>query len=266
MVEAEHHERVGVGQHPFVDRELVAGLVDALEDRHWVPSGLLGQLLERQGGAVEEFQGARDALQEVRRVILRRLVGGPQDIAHLGHGGEAVLHRGRITLRFPGVAPRPVDADAPPSGVFTRGVALVIGASAHGDPLVAECGEVAQGVDSRQKEIRPAGERCEGRYPLVHLADWAVGDGEIQCAVLGADDRVVLVAEFVEGLVVDPDVLGELELADQVGADDERGDAAVRPVVGCVVGQGGSVGRPAPDHATAVHVVGGVAGIEPACV
>ena len=77
MVEAEHHQRVGVGQHAFVDRELVAGLVDALEDGHWVPGGLLGQLLESQGGPVEEFQSACDALQEVRRVVLRRLVGRP---------------------------------------------------------------------------------------------------------------------------------------------------------------------------------------------
>ena len=133
MVETEHHERVGVGQHPFVDRELVTGLVDALEDRHWVPGGLLGQFLERQGGAVEEFQGARDALQEVRRVILRCLVARPQDVAHLGHGGEPVLHGGRITLCFPGIAPRPVDADAPPAGVRAGGVALVVGASVHDD-------------------------------------------------------------------------------------------------------------------------------------
>ena len=78
VVEAEHHQRVGVGQDPFVDRELVAGLVDALEDRHRMPGGLAGQLLERQGGAVEQLQGAGDALQEVRRVVLRRLVGRPQ--------------------------------------------------------------------------------------------------------------------------------------------------------------------------------------------
>ena len=40
MVETEHHQRVGVGQDAFVDRELVAGLVDALEDRDRVPGGL----------------------------------------------------------------------------------------------------------------------------------------------------------------------------------------------------------------------------------
>jgi hypothetical protein len=54
----------------------------------------------------------------------------------------------------------------------------------------------------------------------------------------------VIVAEFVEGFVVDPNVLGELELAHQAGADDERRDATVH----AVVGQRGPVGRAAADH------------------
>ena len=91
MVEAEHHERVGVGQDPFVDRQLVAGLVDALEDRDRVPGGFFGELLERQGRPVEQLECACDALQEVRRVVLRRLVRGPQHVANLGDRGEAVL-------------------------------------------------------------------------------------------------------------------------------------------------------------------------------
>ncbi len=98
MVEAEHHERVGVGQHAFVDREPVAGLVDALEDGDGVPGGLSRELLEGEGGTVEQLQRAGDALQEVRRVVLRCLVARPQHVADLGHGGEAVLHRGRIPL------------------------------------------------------------------------------------------------------------------------------------------------------------------------
>ena len=91
MVETEHHQRVGVGQHAFVDRKFVAGLVDALEDRDRVSGGLLGQLLEGQGRPVEELQCACDALQKVRGVVLRRLVGRPQDVAHLGHRRESVV-------------------------------------------------------------------------------------------------------------------------------------------------------------------------------
>ena len=98
MVEPEHHQRVGVGQDSLVDRKFVAGLVDALEDGDRVPGGLSRQLLEGEGGPVEQLQRACDALQEVRRVVLRCLVAGPQHIADLGHGGEAVLHGGRIAL------------------------------------------------------------------------------------------------------------------------------------------------------------------------
>ena len=46
-----------------------------------------------------------------------------------------------------------------------------------------------------------------------------------------ADDRVALVAELVEILVVDPDILRELELADKARADDEGRDAALPAVV-----------------------------------
>ena len=62
MVEPEHHQRVGVGQDPFVDRQLVAGLVDALVDRDRVPGGLSGELLKCQGRAVKQLQRACDAL------------------------------------------------------------------------------------------------------------------------------------------------------------------------------------------------------------
>ena len=131
------------------------------------------------------------------------------------------------------------------------------------DPL-SWAGEIMQRLDTGQEEVRPAGQGGEGRNSLVHLADGSLRDGEVEGAVLGAADRVVFVAEFVECLVVDPHVLGELELADQVGADDERGDAAVHPVVGRTVGQRGSIGRAAADHPATVHVMRGVARIEPA--
>ncbi len=67
----------------------------------------------------------------------------------------------------------------------------------------------------------------------------ALRDGEIQCSVLASTDWVVFVAEFVEGLVVDPYVLGELELAHQVSADDERGDSAFDPSSGAPSGSAG---------------------------
>ena len=110
-----------------------------------------------------------------------------------------------------------------------------------------------------RKKYAPPRDGGERRKPCDLLADRPLGDLEFQRAVLVADDRVVLVAEFVEILVVGPDVLRELELADEARADDERGDAALHAVLGRVFGQGRPVGGPAADHPAPVHVVRGVA-------
>src|SRR3984957_64202 len=128
MIEPEHHEGVGVGENAFIDWLLVTGLIDALENSDWMARRLAGDLLETEGRAVKQLKRSRDALKELRGAPLRRLVGRPQDIANLGHSGEAVLHRRRIALRLPGIAPRPVDAYAPlAGGVFARNVILVVG-------------------------------------------------------------------------------------------------------------------------------------------
>ena len=138
VVEPEHHQGVGVGEDPLVDRKLVAGLVDALEHRDRMAGGFAGDFLEGQRRAVEQFQRAGDALEEVRLVVLRRLVARPDRVADFGHGGEAVVHLRRVALGLPRIAPRPVDADPPSAGVGTGDVALVVGPRrgecAHGDP------------------------------------------------------------------------------------------------------------------------------------
>src|SRR6476620_12418721 len=100
------------------------------------------------------------------------------------------------------------------------------------DPSVAERGQVTHGVHTWEEEISSAGQSGEGRKSFVHFADRTLRHGEVQGAVLCSNDRVVFAAEFVESLVVDPHVLRELELANEVGADDECGDAAVNPVIG----------------------------------
>ena len=46
VVQAEHHQRVRVGQHPFVNRQLVAGLIDALKHGDGMPGRLTDDLLE----------------------------------------------------------------------------------------------------------------------------------------------------------------------------------------------------------------------------
>ena len=42
MVQSEHHQRIGVGQNSFVDRQFVACLVDALEDGNRMAGDLAG--------------------------------------------------------------------------------------------------------------------------------------------------------------------------------------------------------------------------------
>ncbi len=127
VVEPEHQQRVGVVEDALVDRLWIAGLVDPLEHRHGMAGEFPGEVLKGQRGAVEEFQRSGDALQKVGRLELRFLVGGVDDVADLGDGGEAIGHRSRIPLSLPGVTPGPVDADAPSPVVRPGDVVLVIG-------------------------------------------------------------------------------------------------------------------------------------------
>ena len=46
-----------------------------------------------------------------------------------------------------------------------------------------------------------------------------------------ADDRVAFIAEFVKTPIVGPDILRELELADEARADHERRDTALLAVL-----------------------------------
>src|SRR5581483_5993344 len=86
------------------------------------------QPLECQRGAVKELQCARNALQKMGSLVFRRFVIGPQHITDFRHSGKPVVHLRGITLGFPRVAPSPVDTDAaPPSGVLTGDVVLVVG-------------------------------------------------------------------------------------------------------------------------------------------
>src|SRR3984893_3862259 len=128
--------------------------------------------------------------------------------------------------------------------------------------LTVERRQVAHSVDAWQEEVRPTLEGGEGRQPLEHLADRPGGDLVLQRAVLRPADRVPLIAEFVECPVVDPDVLCELELAYQAGADDERCDAAVHPVIGGTLRQGWPIGCATADQSAPVHVVCGITWIE----
>ena len=64
VIEAEDHECVGVCEDALVDRQSLAGLVDALIDGDGLVSGFADELLEAQSREVEELERAGDALKE----------------------------------------------------------------------------------------------------------------------------------------------------------------------------------------------------------
>lgn len=114
-----------------------------------------------------------------------------------------------------------------------------------------------------QEKICAASHRREGRQPEDLFPDRALRDFVFQRAVLMADDRVAFVAEFVKIPVVHPDILRKLELSNEARANHERDNAAFPAVLRRAFGQRGTIGRATPNHAAAVHVRRGVAGIHP---
>ena len=140
VVEPEHEQRVGVGEHALVERQREAGLVDPLEHGHGVP----GDLARRAPGTAptprRTARASRRSPAGTARVRpLRRLVGGPEHAPDLGHRREAVVELGADRGWPRRIAPGDVDADPPPAlRVFPRRVVLVVGPRgrrfAHGAP------------------------------------------------------------------------------------------------------------------------------------
>src|SRR5258705_9349381 len=76
-----------------------------------------------------QFERAGDHLKKRLRGVLRRLVVRPGDSTHLADRGESIVHLRDVAVRFPRVAPGPVDAEAPLAWrVRTRNFDLVVGA------------------------------------------------------------------------------------------------------------------------------------------
>ena len=75
---------------------------------------------------------------------------------------------------------------------------------------IIQCREVSKGLDAREEEVGAAPHGGEGGQAGDFLSDRALGDFVFERAILVADYRVALIAEFMEVLVVCPDVLREL--------------------------------------------------------
>src|SRR6266550_5545758 len=131
---------------------------------------------------------------------------------------------------------------------------------------IAEGREISKRFEARQEEIGPSANRGERGQAGDALFDPPFRNLELERAVLCPDDRIAFVPELVEVLVVDPHILRELELPDQTPADDERGDAALDPIVRGTLREWRAVRRAAANHPAAVHVGSRIARIHPAAM
>src|SRR4029450_12783897 len=88
---------------------------------------LASQLLEAEQREMKQLEGPGDALKKQLCGVLSGFVRRPGHAAHFGDGREAVVHFRDVAIRFPGVAPRPIDAEpAFPRGVRTWNLDLVV--------------------------------------------------------------------------------------------------------------------------------------------
>src|SRR5205807_3977235 len=86
---------------------------------------------------------------------------------------------------------------------------------------------------------------------------------EYQRAVVGADDRVALLAQLIDVPVIRPHILGERELPEDTGATHECSNATFHAVFRRAFGQRWSIGSAAPNHPPPIHVGRGVTRIHP---
>src|SRR4051812_40994032 len=102
-----------------------------------------------------------------------------------------------------------------------RAFAVLSDTSARHNLFAGERRQIAERPDARQEKVGSAPRRGEGWQADDLSLDRPLGDREVVAAVLGANERIALVAELVELWVVDPDVLEELELAHEACTADE---------------------------------------------
>ena len=118
-----------------------------------------------------------------------------------------------------------------------------------GNPdLAAKSGKVLKRFDAWKEEVGTALYGRESGQALYPLTDRALWNGKIKRAILCADHRIVLIAELVEIRVVCPNILNELELADETCADHERRDAAVDAIFSRAFRQSWTVCGSATDY------------------
>src|SRR4051812_40326721 len=91
VVQTKYHERVGIREDTFVDRQAPSGLIDPLINSHGLSRDLTDQVLEIHQRQVKQLKCASNPLEKHFLRVLDRLVIGPPYAPDLGHGGEAVI-------------------------------------------------------------------------------------------------------------------------------------------------------------------------------
>src|SRR5687767_3109291 len=119
--------------------------------------------------------------------------------------------------------------------------------------------EKAQPSNAWKEEIRSTAHGGERRESHELPAHGSLGNSQIERSVLRADDRVAFVLQLMEGRIVRPDDLRELELTDETCATDKGGNPAFNPNIGHVFWQMGTICAAATDHPVSAHVRGRIA-------
>src|SRR4029079_2721344 len=132
--------------------------------------------------------------------------------------------------------------------------------------VIGKCRKMSKRRNPGEEEVcaAPYGRKC--RQAGDFFSHRTLGNFEFPPTVVIADDGVAFISELVKIPVIYPDVLREFVLPNEACADDKSGDAALHSILRRVFGQIRSVGGAATDHAAAIHVRGGVAGIHAAHV
>src|SRR3954454_5324527 len=160
----------------------------------------------------------------------------------------------------------------PKSRVFQRSVGVVLVATGPLFRSGLELREPAERAQAGGKAVLAAAGDDERRQLLKPAPDRPVRDRQRPGPVVRSDERVLLGGRADGDAVVEPLRLDELELAVQVGADEDEDDAAVGPVVlELARREHRPVARATADHAMEADVgrhlaVQRVARVRPACV
>ena len=109
--------------------------------------------------------------------------------------------------------------------------------------------------DARKEEVGTTLYGRESGQALYLSSDWSLRNCKVKRAILGADHRIVLIAQLVKIWIVCPNILHKLELSDETCADYERRDTAIGAVLRRAFRQSWTVRGSATDYLGLLHII-----------